>query len=235
MLRPRLAAISAASAAALLLSGAGIEPRRRRGGDAQPGTGVIIKRERVPVPAPPSRPLPSPPPLGAEPRAASPGEVRIERRPLQPPSPRGELHWARWHAGHWWRRDAARARWLFWWNDHWWWHGPGDVMYVYVRGDYAPYRDGAAVVRVPESQPPPAEPPPTPDSGGSWVSPDGRRMVQVVGAQGDAFLYDRAGAQAVFMRFLAKGVERARFADGVIMLEFRDGRFALFDWDGRPR
>jgi hypothetical protein len=149
------------------------------------------------------------------------------------------FYWTRYYDDRWWWFDASFGRWVYWWDGYWWWWGPDGAEYVYIDNAYYPYDASGVTVVVPETD---AAPPALPASseGSSSVSPDGRRMVQLVGPKGLAFLYDRSSSAPVFMKFLGKGVERVRYSggkDGVplrLLLEFKDAGFALFDADGAP-
>jgi hypothetical protein len=158
-------------------------------------------------------------------------------------------HWARWHSDRWWWYDTSFARWSFWHNGYWWWTGPAGVTYVYVNNAYSPYYEGIVDVPPPTSiQPAPGDtalPPPDQDPTAAIEdmtasSPDGKRMIQVVGPKAEAFLYDTSGGKPVFMTYLANNVAKVRFEGDEtkrparILLDFKniDG-FALFDADGR--
>lgn len=150
------------------------------------------------------------------------------------------FYWTRYWDDRWWWYDPTFARWVYWWSGYWWWPGPGGAVYVYVDNNYYPYEDaGMVTVKKPQVDQPPPVAPQEADSGSSWVSPDGRRMVQVFGDRSEAFLYDKSGDKPVFMTYLAKGVAQARFLGGGkgqplrILLDFKDGTFALFDAEGR--
>lgn len=141
------------------------------------------------------------------------------------------FYWTRYYDERWWWYDASFGRWVYWWDGYWWWWGPGGTAYVYIDDAYYPYDASAGAVPVPPGTPASTE-------GSSSVSPDGRRMVQLAGPDGFAFLYDRSSSGPVFMRFLGKGAERVRYSGGKddaplrILLEFKDRSFALFDADG---
>jgi len=148
------------------------------------------------------------------------------------------FYWTRYYGNYWWWYDVNFARWVFWWDGFWWWPGPAGY-YVYVDNSYYPYQEGGVVVQHSEEQPPAAGVP-APGAGSSWTSPDGKRMVQVAGSDAEAFLYDKSGSQPAFLKFLGRGVDKARFSGGAsgkptrVLLEFKDGTFALFDQDGNP-
>jgi len=168
--------------------------------------------------------------------------------------------WFPFYAGYWWWWDVALARWVFWWDGYWWWYGPGNVVYVYADGNYTPYEQAQAQAQenagASEAGGEPAAPPTAPPSapsappaaaasasaapaseGSSWTSPDGRRMVQIVGANGAAYLYNVSpgGKNPGFMKYLGEGIEKVRFAGGAqtqILVEYKDDTFAVFDADG---
>ncbi len=150
-----------------------------------------------------------------------------------------QFYWTRWNAGYWWWYDPIWFRWVYWYDGYWWWPGPGGVAFVYVDNAYYPYEENGVVVKQPEVHAPPAEVPPA-RPGASEVSADGSRMVQIT-PDGEAFLYDKSGPEPAFMKYLGKGVAKARFSGGKngaplqILLDFKDGTFALFDKDGGPR
>jgi len=148
------------------------------------------------------------------------------------------FYWTRYWTGFWWWYDPIYFRWVYWWNGYWWWPGPGGVVYAYVDNNYYPYQEGSVIVKSPEVGQPPAQAP-SAAAGQSWKSPDGSRMVQVAGAQGEAYLYDTSGREPSFIAYLASGVKQARFSGGTrgkplrILLDFNDGAFALYDREGR--
>jgi hypothetical protein len=161
------------------------------------------------------------------------------------------LHWYGFYAGtnffwtcafgdYWWWFDPIGARWDFWWGGYWWWPGPGGAVYVNVNGDYRPSNDSGVQAQPPASIPPPPTATTLPSEGGSWKTPDGRRSVQVTGAQGEAFLYDTTGTNPSFMKSLGQNVEKVRFSGGTggkpaqILLDRKDGSFDLYSEDGVP-
>jgi hypothetical protein len=145
------------------------------------------------------------------------------------------LYWTTHYGGHWWWRDPYHDRWLFWHAGHWWWPAPAGVVYVYVNNAYVPYEE--ANVRAPR---PPSVTPPPGEAGGSWESPDGRRLVEVYGPKSDAFLYDNTTDPPTFMKHLASGVEKIRFSGGKnakplrILLDKEGNTFTLLDAEGEP-
>jgi len=151
------------------------------------------------------------------------------------------FYWCRWWYGRWWWYDPAVANWVFWYDGYWWWQPPGGPVYVYVDNNFYPYDEaaGSVVVKNPEVQPPAAGAPPA-GQGAVFKSADGRRMVQVSGDRSEAFLYDNTGSEPTFLRYLGRGVVKARFSGGAggkplrILLDFSDGNFAIFDADGQP-
>src|SRR5262249_27997886 len=129
------------------------------------------------------------------------------------------FYWSRYYFNHWWWYDAAFARWAFWADGYWWWPGPGGVMYVYVNDNYYPYETSEVPVAQPTSVPEPPSDYGT--SGGGTASqdttlksPDGQRMVQIVGADSDAFLYDTSTGRSVFVKGLGRGATNVRFSGG---------------------
>lgn len=147
------------------------------------------------------------------------------------------FYWTRWYASRWWWYDPRFARWVFWYNGYWWWPGPLGVTYVYMDNSYYPYENGEVVVAHPDVVPPPAQAP-NPSAGSTWNSPDGQRMVQITGDQSDAFLYDRSSGQPEYMKYLGPNVDSVRFSGGTngqlvqILVNYKDGTFALFDENG---
>lgn len=136
--------------------------------------------------------------------------------------------WMRPYGGLWWTWDARFSRWTYWNDGFWWWHGPGGVQYVFVDNDYYPYD---TIRRAPA-----AASAPSGDGRGVWTSPDGRRLVEVTGSDDEALLYDKSTSPPAYVRFLGKDVQKVRFSSGApptILVEFRGGSFALFDYDGR--
>lgn len=148
------------------------------------------------------------------------------------------FYWTRYWGDYWWWYDPVFFRWVYWWDGYWWWPGPAGVPFVYVDNAYYPYEDGQVIVKNPTVGQPAPEAPATAEAGREWRSPDGRRMVQVTGDQGEAFLYDTTSGSPAYLNYLARGVEQARFSGGTrgkplrILLDFTDGSFALFDADG---
>ncbi|MFI5362497.1 MAG: hypothetical protein ACHQ49_11050 [Elusimicrobiota bacterium] len=158
------------------------------------------------------------------------------------------FYWTRYYGNRWWWFDGPHSHWDFWWDGYWWWTGPGGAPYVYVDNNYYPYdASGGVTVVQPEEQPVPATIPP-PNAAATPAnpavtkdSPDGQRMVQVFGADAQAFLYDKTKTPPVFMKFLGSGVLQARFSGGTggaplqILVEYKDDTFALFDADGNSQ
>jgi hypothetical protein len=65
-------------------------------------------------------------------------------------------------------------------------------------------------------------------------------MVQM-GADGQAFLYDKTKTPPTFMKYLGQGVSNVRFSGGTggapvqLLVEYKDNTFALFDGDGNSQ
>ena len=150
------------------------------------------------------------------------------------------FYWTRYYSDRWWWYDPLHLRWVFWWSGFWWWPGPGGAPYVYVDNNYYPYEDSGVTVEHVQEQPAPAEMP-EPDAGQTVASPDGKRMVQIFGAEGQAFLYDKTATPPTFMKYLGQGVSQVRFsaatpgAAAQILVEYKDNTFALFDPDGNSQ
>jgi len=153
------------------------------------------------------------------------------------------FHWTSWHGDRWWWYDAHFHRWNYWHAGHWWWPASTGAVFVYRDGDYRPYEEAGLAVESPVAAAPPTAPealPATPQ-GGSWTSPDNRRMVQILGARAEAFLYDATLPDAPrFLKYLGRDVEKVRFAGGTdgkplrILLDHKDGGFALLNANGEP-
>lgn len=173
------------------------------------------------------------------------------------------FYWFPFYSGYWWWQDAALTRWLFWYGGYWWWYPAGGEPYIYVNDQYVPYSQyqqqaeapaqpapadaGAAEAAAPK---PPTAPPSAPSSaaadqtpakqGSTWLSPDKSRMVQIVGPQAQAYLYDESGPSPKLTKPLSAGVESVRYSGGAagrplqILLELKDGGFSLYDADGSP-
>lgn len=148
------------------------------------------------------------------------------------------FYWCRYYGDRWWRHDSARARWLYWWSGYWWWRGPASVVFVYVDNNYYPYEmsPGITVVRAPDTENPP-QPPPSPDMGRLWTSPDDSRLVQVYGDGSDAFLYDHSNIPQVYLAYLGRSVVDVKFTedpDDQVTVFFKDGTMAAYDLGGHP-
>jgi hypothetical protein len=150
------------------------------------------------------------------------------------------FYWTRFDHNRWWWFDVGVNRWLYWWGGYWWWASPAGINYIYIDDNYYPYEPGGVVVRKPEVQAAP-ESAPAAGEGKSFNSPDWHRRVQVFGAKDEAFLYDTSGPQPEFLKYLGQGVEKARYSGGAqgspvqILLDFKDGNFAVFTADGEPQ
>lgn len=149
-----------------------------------------------------------------------------------------QFYWTRYYSSRWWWYDAGYTRWVFWWSGHWWWQGPDGTAYVYLNDTYYPYQEGGVTVQT-STTVPPAQASPAAETVKQWNSPDLSRLVKVIGAEDEAFLYDRSGGKQVFLAYLGKGADKVRFSGGVsgqplqILVDFKDGTFALFDADGK--
>lgn len=148
------------------------------------------------------------------------------------------FYWTRYYNDRWWWYDDGFDHWVFWANNRWWWNGPGGVLYVYENNSYYPYDEAPVAVPAPIALSVPAEE--AENNGGEWTSRDGKRMVQIHGAQNEAFLYDKTGAQPQYLAYLGKNVERVRFSGGVdgrpvkILVDFKNGDFSFFTSEGEP-
>jgi hypothetical protein len=147
------------------------------------------------------------------------------------------FYWTRYYGGRWWWYDRGFGHWVYWGNGYWWWPGPGGATYVFVDNAYYPREEAPVDVEPPAAEEPPSAPE---EAGGEWTSPDGKRAVQIHGPQSEAFLYDQSGKEPVYMGYLGKNVEKVRFSGGKdgkpvrILIDFRNGDFALFSADGEP-
>ncbi len=132
------------------------------------------------------------------------------------------FHWTLYYGDYWWWYDPGSGRWAYWWGGGWWWPGPAGVVRVYVYDDDPP------------SAAPKAE------KTASWKSPDGTREVQVAGPDAEAYLYRREGEKLLYLKDLGKNVKDVRFSGATadktlrILLDFKDGGFAVFNGDGAP-
>jgi hypothetical protein len=148
------------------------------------------------------------------------------------------FYWTRYYGNRWWWYGGGR--WLFWWDGFWWWPGAAGVPYVYIDGSYYPYESPAVTVEHEETLTPPSSIP-APNQASANQSPDGRRMVQIIGSEGQAFLYDNTVSPPTFVRFLGSDVSKVRFSGGTagaplqILVEYKDNTFALFDADGNSQ
>lgn len=156
--------------------------------------------------------------------------------------------WFPFFAGYWWWWDPAFGRWDFWYGDNWWWYGPGGATFVYVNDSYVPYdqyTETDASGATPPSAPPTAPPKsaaanqPT-QPGGTWKTPDGRRLVQISGSANGAFLFDNSKTPPALIKHLGDGAEQVRFSGAgpktaaKILVDYQDGTFVLYDEDGNP-
>ncbi|HJT24765.1 MAG TPA: hypothetical protein VJ873_09325, partial [bacterium] len=136
------------------------------------------------------------------------------------------FYWTRYNAGYWWWYDTNFGRWCFWQDGWWWWHDPYhvNVVYVYDNGNYIPSEPEREDVPVVE-----------PQDSRAYRSPDGTRLVKVVGKEEDAFLYDTAAPPSFNPVYLASGVKEVRFSSTLggrplqVLLILRDESFSLFD------
>ena len=147
--------------------------------------------------------------------------------------PYGEsFFWMRPYSGLWWTWDSRFGRWSYWNDGFWWWPGPAGVQYVFVNDNYYPYGS----VQAAATSPVPAV---TGDGPGAWSSPDGRRLIEITGPDNEAALYDKTRETPAYLRFLGRDVRKVRFSSGAnggpptILIDFRSGSFALYDYDGR--
>lgn len=159
------------------------------------------------------------------------------------------FYWFPYYYGYWWWYDPGYARWNYWYNGYWWYYPPGGPTYIYVNNGYVPYdqyaQTGETSVPAPPSTPPSAPPAsaaknaPSAPAGGSWKTPDGKRMVQINGPDGGAFLFDQTKTPPSLIKHLGDHAEKVLFAGSAkgpskILVEFSDGSFKVFDESGNP-
>jgi hypothetical protein len=139
----------------------------------------------------------------------------------------GRFFWTRWYFGRWWYYDAGLDRWCFW-DDGWWWQDPYHVADLY-------YFDGMTYVPV-DSSLDPVVTTQEPADTRIYRSPDGSRLVKVMGDTGDAFLYDTEVPPSLGPVYLASKVQGVKFSEPgqtpQILLTLSDGTVDLFDFDG---
>ena len=151
------------------------------------------------------------------------------------------FYWTRYYGSRWWWFDGPHARWVFWGNGYWWWAGPGGVAYVYMDNNYYPYENAGVTVEHEENPPASHSALPAADKGVTTTSGDGRRMAQLFGSDAQAFLYDKTFTPPKFVKYLGQGVSKVLFSGGTagapmqLVVEFKDGTFALFDADGNSQ
>lgn len=194
-----------AQAALIEPSGAG----RERGNDRRGSERRQERREsrEQPRSAPKSQPVP-------QPSAPSSGGGLIVPGNSNAPAPRfPRSHWRRRH-GYWY--DPGHRFWYRHDHGHWWRHDPVREVWIIERDGYEPASSATS-----------------PPAGGSWKSPDGKRLVEVT-SLGEAFLYDASVSPPRLLKYLAGGAAAARFSGGVLLLDLQDGSFRLFDLDGGP-
>jgi hypothetical protein len=137
--------------------------------------------------------------------------------------------WTRYYADRWWFYDSGFNRWCFWNDGFWWWQDPYHVgdLYVYDDDKYVPAEpEGEPVVSTVESA-----------DLKSFRSPDGTRLVKIMGDSHDAFLYDTAIPPSFNPQYLASKAVSAGFSDGSkgplrITLTLSDGSSDVFDSQG---
>ena len=166
--------------------------------------------------------------------------------------------WTRYHNDRYWWWDPYYSRWCYLHEGRWWWQDPvrPTIVYIYNEGAYSRYEpSNGGVVLTPDTTPPTTAPPPEPSSPApteqaptTYYSKDGSRMVQIFGADKEAFLYDTAAPAAFEPQWLAKNVDEIRFrfsketaADGgesetlrEILVLTADGGYETFDPQGDP-
>jgi len=144
-----------------------------------------------------------------------------------------QFFWTRHFHSRWWWYDSDYDRWCFWNNGNWWWQDPyhlGD-LYCYNNDTYIPTNsaDDQVVVTAPVNSNPQVT-----------TSPDGTRLVKVIGDSQDAFLYDTANPPTFDPVYLASGTQSVQFSDTSngrpleIILKLNDGSFDMFDGYGNP-
>jgi hypothetical protein len=74
----------------------------------------------------------------------------------------------------------------------------------------------------------------------TFNSPDGTRLIKIMGTDSEAFVYDVSSSTQVYLNYLGRGVDKIRFSGKKpgetpqILVDFQDGSFSLFDMDGNP-
>jgi hypothetical protein len=142
------------------------------------------------------------------------------------------FYWTQYYGDYWWYYDPYGTRWVYWSNGFWWWHGPAGAYYVYLNDRYYPYEEyrGEAAIRRAYAKAP---------KDSTTISPDARRMAQILEPGAQAFLYDKTVSPPKFLMFLGSGVSKVRFTEGEdparILIERKNGTFALFDADGNAQ
>lgn len=139
-----------------------------------------------------------------------------------------QFFWTRHFHSRWWWYDSEYDRWCFWNNGFWWWQDPFHVgdLYCYNNDNYIPANSANDQVVVTA---------PTGLDQQVAKSPDGTRIVKVMGSSEDAFLYDTAAPPTFDPVYLASGTQSVMFSDTSngrpleIILKLDDGSFDMFD------
>jgi hypothetical protein len=148
------------------------------------------------------------------------------------------FYWTRYHANRWWWHDPAYSTWVFYDSGYWWWPQPGGGNYVYHDGAYYPYDSSKVTAPEPEkAEPPSGEPPSKEAPAAELASPDGTRVVRIVGPQMEAQLLDRAhDGKTTLRKTIDDGVTDASWSGSGgsqrLKLTFADGRSAVYDHNG---
>ncbi len=145
----------------------------------------------------------------------------------------GSYFWTRCYGDHWWWYDSDFNRWCFWNDGWWWWQDPYHVgdLYFYNGAQYIPCNSANDQVEVTTvGLPNPVV----------TANADGTRVVKVMGAGQDAFLYDTAVPPDFNPVYLASKVQKVEFVDpgdgGAMEIDvtLSDGTLNYFDLQGNP-
>jgi hypothetical protein len=150
--------------------------------------------------------------------------------------------WMHRHNGRWWWYHPGRRRWVGY-DDNRWWMLDKDIFRWEEQEDkFCRIRKTANWAGDVECEPSEPGDPSSPGGGEeqyekTYVSPDLKRQVLVVGPRRMAHLYKVVPEEHI--AYLGEGVKTVRFHYDqynndalVIVLEFKDGRLGLFDQDG---
>jgi hypothetical protein len=143
----------------------------------------------------------------------------------------GQCFWTRYYGNRFWWYDSDFDRWCFWNEGYWWWQDPYHIgdLYCYTNDAYIPTNSAQDQIVVTSPDLPNAK---------QYPSPDGTRLVKVVGDTQDAFLYDTANPPSFNPVYLASGVVDVQYSNASngrpleVVLKLNDGSFDMFDGEG---